>query len=186
MRWRILAFGVALLASGCSSLLPSSKKLTASPWETYRDAQLTFDKIIPGQTTELELKSLHLDPEAYPNIAILNYSDVLLRFMPHSSVSLDDLDPAVRECLSAKIMCKGFGISQSNVKRRRDGNFFADILGFTRATQITGWEFNGLLLLKNGVVIYKLTGGKPSIAEHEETHNPLGPVQSIGQKLLGF
>ena len=177
---------VALLAAGCSSLLPSSKKVTASPWETYRDAQLTFDKIIPGETTELELKSLQLDPDVHPNIAILNYSDVLLRFMPHASISLDDLDPAVRECLSVKIVCKGFSISQSNVKRRRDGNFFADILGFTRATQITGWEFNGLLLLKNGVVIYKLTGGKPSIAEHEETHNPLGPVQSIGQKLLGF
>jgi len=36
--------GVALLASGCSSLLPSSNKVTASPWESCRDAQLTFDK----------------------------------------------------------------------------------------------------------------------------------------------
>jgi hypothetical protein len=36
------------------------------------------------------------------------------------------------------------------------------------------------------VVIYKLTSGKPSIAEQEENHNPLGPVQSIGQRLLGF
>jgi hypothetical protein len=185
MRWS-LALAVVVLASGCSSLLPSSKKVTASPWESYRDAQLTFDKIIPGMTTELELKELHLDPQAYPNIAILNYSDVLLRFMPHASITADDLDPAVRECLSAKILCKGFQVSQSNVRRHREGNFFADVLGFNRETRITGWEFNALLLLKNGVVVYKLTGGKPSIAEHEENRNPLGPVQSIGQKFLGF
>jgi len=177
---------MALLVAGCSTLLPSSKKVTASPWQSYREAQLTFDKIIPGQTTELELKSLQLDPEAHPNIAILNYSDVLLRFMPHASISLDDLDAAVRECIGAKIVCKGFEFSQSNVNRHRNGNFFADVLGFARATQITGWEFHGLLLLKNGVVIYKLTGGKPSIAQHEVSRNPLGPVQSIGQKLLGF
>lgn len=175
-----------MLVSGCSSLLPSSTKVTASPWQSYREAQLTFDKIIPGQTTEPELRSLHLDPEAQPNIAILNYSDVLLRFMPHASISFDDLDAAVRECIGAKIVCKGLQISQSNVNRKRDGNFFADVLGFTRATQITGWEFQGLLLIKNGVVIYKLTSGKPSIAEQEQTRNPLGPVQSIGQKLLGF
>lgn len=186
MRWRLLVAFLAVLASGCSTLLPSSKKVTASPWQNYREAQLTFDKIIPGQTTELELKSLQLDPEAQPNIAILNYSDVLMRFMPHASISFDDLDAAVRECIGAKIVCRGLEISQSNVHRQRDGNFFADVLGFTRATQITGWEFHGLLLLKNGVVIYKLTGGKPSIAQHEQTHNPLGPVQSIGQKLLGF
>ena len=187
MRWRLLApLAVALVASGCTSLLPSSKKVTASPWASYRDAQLTFDKIIPGETTEFELTTLHLDPEAHPNIAILNYSDVMMRFMPHASISLNDLDPAVRDCIGAKIVCKGFEISQSNVKKHRNGNFFADVLGFNRETHITGWEFRGLLLVKNGVVIYKLTGGKPSIVEQEENRNPLGPVQSIGQRLLGF
>lgn len=177
---------MALLVAGCSTLLPSSKKATASPWQSYREAQLTFDKIIPGHTTEIELRLLHLDPDAHPNIAILNYSDVLLRFMPHASISLEDLDPAVRECVSAKIFCKGFAISQSNVNRHRNGNFFADVLGFNRETHISGWEFHGLLLIKDGVVVYKLTGGKPSIAQQEQDRNPLGPVQSIGQKLLGL
>ena len=70
--------------------------------------------------------------------------------------------------------------------RNRNGNFVADVLGFSKSTQITGWKFNGLLLIKEGVVIYKLSGGTPSIAQEEENTNPLGPVQSIGQKLLGF
>jgi len=42
------------------------------------------------------------------------------------------------------------------------------------------------VLIKDGVVIYKLSGGTPSIAQEEESKTPLGPVQTIGQKLLGF
>jgi hypothetical protein len=182
----LLVSALCLAGTACSSLLPSSKEATKSPWETYRDAQLTFDKIIPGRTTEIELRHLQLDPESHPNIAILNYSDVLTRFLPNSSVSMQDLDHGVRECITAKVLCKGFAVSQARVHKRRNGNFFFDVLGFNRETHISGWKFEGLILLKDGVVIYKLTGGTPSIAQTEEQKNPLGPVQSIGQKLLGF
>jgi hypothetical protein len=58
------------------------------------------------------------------------------------------------------------------------------VLGFSKSTHITGWKFNGLLLIKDGVVIYKLTGGQPSIAHQEEDNNPLGPVQSLGGSIL--
>ena len=177
---------VCCFLGGCSGLLPKSQQVTASPWGSYRDAQLTFDKIIPGQTTAPELHELHLDPQQHPNIAILNYSDVLRRFVPHASISMDDLDAGVRECLSAKTLCTGYEVSQKMMNKRREGQFIPDVLGFHRETNTTGWSFNGLILVKNGVVIYKLTGGQPAIAEHEEVTNPLGPIQSIGQKLLGF
>ena len=93
-RYRLPALLLALLPlllGGCSSMLPTTKTVVHSPWATYRDAQLIFDKIIPGQTTNLELRDLQLDPEANPNIAILNYSDVLQRFVPHASISMNDL-----------------------------------------------------------------------------------------------
>jgi hypothetical protein len=61
----------------------------------------------------------------------------------------------------------------------------ARLLGFKRETHTEGWRFNGLILLKDDVVIYKLTGGQPVIQETENTQNPLGPVQSIGSKLSG-
>jgi hypothetical protein len=174
------------MAGGCSSLLPSSKETLASPWQCYRDAQLTFDKVVPGQTTLLELKHLQLDPEANPNIAILNYSDVMRRFLPHASISMADLDRGVRDCIVAKTLCKGFEVNQKTLNRIRDGNFVADVLGFNRETQISGWTFNGLILIKDGVVIYKLTGGQPAIEERQESSTPLGPIQSVGQKLFGF
>jgi hypothetical protein len=180
-----VALLIASLLAGCGSMLPRSKETTASPWQSYQEVQQTFDKIVPGQTTFIELKELQLDPQASPNIAILNYSDVLRRFVPNASVSLADLDVGVKDCISAKTVCTGYEVNQKATNKKRDGNFLADFLGFHRETQTTGWSFNGLLLVKDGVVIYKLTGGQPVILQHEETRNPLGPAMGLAQKLFG-
>jgi hypothetical protein len=183
---RKIACAIAMLLAGCSAMLPRSGQVTASPWQSYRDAQLTFDKIIPGQTTALELKDLQLDPERNPNIAILNYSDVLRRFVPHASISMTDLDAGVRECIGAKTLCNGYEVNQQSINKSREGEFVADVLGFHRETRTSGWKFSGLILVKNGVVIYKLSGGQPTILEREESTNPLGPMQTFGQKILGL
>jgi len=173
------------LLAGCTSLLPRSKEVTRSPWSTYREAQATFDLIVPGKTTAEELKALELDPETVPNIAILNYSDVLRRFMLNQSVTLSDLDHGVQQCVMAKTVCRGLEINQRLVRKHRNGNFWLDVFGFKRETHTEGFRFNALVLLKDGIVVYKLTGGQPVIQESEHTQNPLGPVQSIGNKLTG-
>jgi hypothetical protein len=179
-----LCLAVWLLA-GCTALLPRSKETTASPWQTYREAQQTFDLIVPGKTTAADLRELSLDPETVPNIAILNYSEVLRRFMLNQSVTLSDLDDGVQECVKAKTVCRGYEINQRLVKKHRNGSFWLDVLGFKRETHTEGFRFNALVLLKDGIVVYKLTGGQPVIQESEHTQNPLGPVQSIGNKLTG-
>lgn len=184
---RLIALLPALLAClGCSGLLPKSTSVTKTPWATYREAQLNFDKIVPGKTTFAELKDLQLDPEANPNIVILNYSDILMRFLPNASISMADLDTGVRECITAKTVCRGYTINQKTVFRNREGNFLADVLGFRRETVVTGWSFNGLVLLKADVVVYKLTGGQPQILEHENVNSPLGPFMGIGQRFFGL
>lgn len=179
-----LVAGVWLLA-GCGSLLPKSKEATSSPWQTYQAVQETFDRIIPGQTTLTDLRRMHLDPGSNPNIAILHYADVMRRFMLNQSFSIADLDQGVRECVTAKIACKGFEINQSAVHRERTGNVVFDLLGFHRETHTAGWRFSGLILLKDDVVVYKLTGGQPVIRQTEENQNPLGPVQAIGSRITG-
>jgi hypothetical protein len=173
------------LVAGCSGLLPRSKETTASPWASYREAQETFDQIIPGTTTAEDLWELSLDPESMPNIAILNYSDVLRRFLLNQSVTLSDLDHGVQECVKAKTVCRGLEINQRLVQKQRNGSFWLDLFGFKRDTYTEGWRFNGLILLKEGIVVYKLTGGQPVIQESEHSQNPLGPVQSIGNRLTG-
>src|SRR5437660_4903901 len=179
---------IALLAliAGCSSLLPKSREVTASPWQTYQDAQDAFDKIIPGQTTIAELRQMSLDPARNANIAILNYADVMRRFMLNQSFSINDLDNGVRDCVSAKVACRGFEINQSQVHRQRMVNVVLDVLGFQRETDTARWRFNGLILLKDDIVVYKLTGGQPAIQQTEENQNPLGPVQAIGSKVTGI
>jgi hypothetical protein len=183
----VLTSGLALclLLQGCTSLLPRSRQVTHSPWATYKEAQGAFDLIVPGYTTEADLKDLMLDPSTVPNIAILNYSDVLRRFMLNQSVTMSDLDSGVQQCIQAKTVCRGLEINQSLVNKHRNGSFWLDFLGFKKETHTEGWRFNGLVLLKDGVVVYKLTGGQPVIHEQEHNQNPLGPVQSIGSKLLG-
>ncbi|MGQ0543719.1 MAG: hypothetical protein ACT4P3_00085 [Betaproteobacteria bacterium] len=173
------------LSGGCSSLLPRSHEVTVSPWASYDEAQATFDLIEPGWTTAYELKALSLDPETNPNIAILNYSDVLRRFLVSPSVTLADLDAGVRECISAKIDCRGFEVTQQQVRKHRNGNFWLDFLGFRKETHTAGWRFTGLVLLREDVVVYKLSGGQPSIHQQEKTSTPLGPVQAVGDKLFG-
>lgn len=170
----------ALLAGGCSSLLPQGESVTEGPWPSFEEAQQAFDKIVPRRTTVEELKQLKLDPASNPNITILNYSDVIRRFVPSPSVNAQELDDAVRECIAAKTACQGYEIEQKTLKRQRSGSFWADFLNFNRKVDVVGWRFNGLVLIKGGVVIYKLTGGQPAIREHEESRNPLGPLQSLG------
>ena len=177
---RLTGLALALLA-GCSALLPRGEAVAESPWNSYEDALKTFEKIEPHRTTVEDLAKLKLDPMQNPNITVLNYSDVLRRFIPSPSTNVDNLDSGVRECIEAKIACKGYEVDQKSTKRQRYGNFWADFLNFRRKTDIVGWRFNGVILLKNGLVVYKLTGGQPSIHEHEETSNPLGPLQGIGE-----
>lgn len=181
--WLAIIF-FPLYLGGCSSLLPKGEAETEGPWQTFGEAQQTFDKIIPHQTTVEELKQLKLDPASNPNITILNYSDLLRRFIPSPTINAHDLDPGVQECISAKTACKGYEIDQRVMKRNRYGNFWVDVFNFKRKVDIVGWRFNGVILIKDNLVVYKLTGGQPAIHEREENNNPLGPFQGIGESRL--
>jgi len=183
-RLTITMFLPALLA-GCGALLPRGESVTESPWQNYQEAQQAFDSIVAYKTTAEDLKKLKLDPLQNPNITLLNYSDVLRRFIPSPSTNAQDLDPGVQDCIRAKSACKGYEVDQKTMSRRY-GNFLADFLNFKRKVDIAGWRFNGVILIKDEIVVYKLTGGQPAIHELEESKNPLGPFQGIGEsRLLG-
>ena len=180
-----LAIGLSVLfLAGCGSLLPRGESVVESPWHSFADAQQTFDQIIPYKTTVEDLRKLKLDPLQNPNITLLNYSDVLRRFIPSPATNMQDLDSGVRDCIDAKSACKGYEVDQKTVTRRRYGNFWADFLNFKRKVNIVGWRFNGVILIKGDLVVYKLTGGQPVIHELEESKNPLGPLQGIGESKL--
>src|SRR5215510_2796973 len=135
---RLAIVVLLLLATGCSALLPRSQESTSSPWQTYQEAQLAFDRLVPGETSAADLKGMALDPSTNPNITILNYTDVLRRFLLSQSISLNDLDEGVRLCVSAKTGCRGFEINQKVLNKQRNGYFLLDLLGFKRDTHTKG------------------------------------------------
>ena len=176
----ILTFLLPLYISGCSSktFLPSTKETVSSPWNSYKNIQDLFDKINPYKTNLEDLDKLYLSPKVTPNIQILTHLDIMQRFIPNQSVGFKDLDDGLKDCLAAQDSCQAFEISIKNIYSERYGNVFLDLFNFRRKTKISGWEFKAIVVLKNDLVVYKISGGKPGIDEHQDRKNPLGPLQS--------
>ncbi len=167
-------------------MLPKSKETSGAPgsaWQSYQDAQETFDKIVPGKTTTAELAQMKLDPRANPNITILPRYEVMQRFIVNQTVTVNDLDEGVRICVEARENCRALEVNQTASQKKRVGNAALDITKVYRETHTAGWRFTGLLLIKDGVVVYKLTGGVPSSHEVAANRDVLSPLQALSSKL---
>ncbi len=167
-------------------MLPKSKETSGAPgsaWQSYQDAQETFDKIVPGKTTTAELAQMKLDPRANPNITILPRYEVMQRFIVNQTVTVNDLDEGVRICVEARENCRALEVNQTASQKKRVGNAALDITKVYRETHTAGWRFTGLLLIKDGVVVYKLTGGMPSTHEVAANRDVLSPLQALSSKL---
>lgn len=165
---------------GCGSLFPSEKRTVKTPWGNFKDVKNAFDQVIPYQTSADDLVKLNFDPYTTSNITILTYLEIMQRFMPNPSISRDDLDPGIRECLAVRDACQAYEMRQQNLNQERYGNIMLDIFNFRRQTQKSGWEFNVLIVMKHDLVVYKLWSGKPNLDETVDTKNPLGPLQDLG------
>lgn len=162
---------------GCASMLPVGRSSAESPWQSFEAAKEAFDKITPHQTTRADLTELHFDPFNTPNVEILTYLEIMERFMPNTSITKEDLDQGLQECIAAKEECQAYEMKIHKTRAERHGSVFLDLFQFKRKTHHTGWEFSALLVLKGDIVVYKLWGGKPKIDAEIYRKNPLGPLQ---------
>lgn len=180
MRFVVLPV-IAVALSACASwgILPSTVETTESPFPSYKSAEDAYAQITPYVTTARELKSRGVDPYSTPNIRVLNYLDLVPRFLPQQSMKMEDLDPAVQACLTARDRCTGWLAEPSTSSKDRTGNVALDVLGFERETTSTGWKASMLLLVQDGVVVYKLWSGTPTILEVKTETKPLGPLQDL-------
>jgi hypothetical protein len=167
-------------------MLPSSKESTGSGagWQTYQDAQETLDRIVPGKTTHAELKALKLDPSLNPSVTALHRAEVTTRFIPNSLITVADLDEGVRVCIEAREQCRAFEVNHVSTQQKRKGNAALDIVRVYRETHTAGWRFTALILMKDGVVVYKLTGGQPLIHQIEAKRDNLAPLQALSARYL--
>ncbi|MDD3608549.1 MAG: hypothetical protein PHI49_02205 [Halothiobacillaceae bacterium] len=171
----------SLAMSGClSSLLPRGKSLTAAPWDSYDQAYAAFARIEVGVTTEAELETLEFGDDNPTNVRVLNYTDVITRFIPSPAIAKEDLDPGILRCIEARNACKVFEYDVRKLDKKRYGNFLLDFFYFERNEEVRGWSVNALFLILDEVVVYKLWKGQPNILEYHHERNPLGPLQGAG------
>lgn len=177
--WLVLA----LLLSGCQTLLPDTKAQVGNTWKSYDEAAAAIERIVPYETRRADLWAAGMDPRTNPSITILSFSDVVQRFAASSAMRPEDFDKGVRECLTSGKTCSAYRVDVRSVHRERVGNFWLDSLAFRRETYVTGFSFNALVLMVDDLVVYTLYGGQPGIREHEIVRNPLGPLQSWGDQV---
>ena len=179
---RCLLVAAVILLTGCSSLLPSKKDETVTSWEEFEQVKEAYDKITLGNS-RAELKELGFDVDNSPNIQLLSYLDVADKI---DTIPMTQLDPGLQECLQRRDECQAYEIDLKKLRGKRIGNFWADFFNFRRRTDATGWRFNGLLVMIDDRVTYKLWSGTPKAELYEEKRNPLGPLQTFGDMTLGL
>ena len=184
-----LTLGTMLLTAGCKNLFPNNQSTTLSRWKNWNDVNVAFEKIAPHQTTVEDLRSLGFDPKVSPNIKILTYVEIVQTFMPNPAIRLHDLPDGVLEYLETKTNTCAYLVELEDIRDIRHGNLFLDVLGFKRMTHESGWRFKGLILIKDDVVIYKLSSGEPQVSREENKIKPLGPFQELDDSVghsIGF
>jgi hypothetical protein len=174
---------LAVLAGGCSSLLPRSRS-ESSPFQSFDEARNAIETLQPMSSDVATLTQLGIDPVKQPNTVILTQADIVHRFLPSGLLKREDLDPGVLLCLEARDACRGWELKATRILKARTGNFLTDFTNFVRHSETTGWRFNALILLVNNVVVYRAWGGQPNINEIEHSINPLGPLQEVGPAVV--
>ena len=89
-------FGVAasiLVASvlvGCGGLglLPRESDLKNTTFKSYKDVEVAYSDITPGQTRVTDLVAIGFDANDSPNVEVLSYLGVIERFIPRDSIRM--------------------------------------------------------------------------------------------------
>jgi len=174
------------LLGACASLLPSARTEVVSTWSSYEVALQSLAAITPYQADRLAVHRQGLDPRHHPGVSVLHYADVLKRFAAAASLPPEHLDRGIRDCLHAGQRCTGYAVSVTKKHSKRVGNFWLDMLSFRRETVITGWSVDALLVFVDDQLVYELVGGQPTVQVLELQRNPLGPLQTLGERALSL
>ena len=184
--FRIVCLGISLLLGGCASLLPRGASEQPSGFDTFDAAAQAFDKVVAYNTTVEQLKALGFDLRSSPNVTLISYPQLTGRLAPDRGVPFEAIDPGIRDCIVARLACQAYEFHMGRETTRREGSFMLDFLNFRRETRVTGWRFEGLLAVRDGVVLFRSHGGEPRTDRTDRQVNPLGPLQRAGEGAGGL
>lgn len=181
---RLLSMALAALLSaslaGCASLLPRGSSEQPSGFDSFESAQRALEQVLPFRTTVAELAGLGFDPEGGRNVTRVPHPEVVTRLAPHPGVPLETLDEGVRACVAAQAQCRAYVFHLGGQTQRREGSFWLDFFNFKRTTAVAGWRFDGLVVVRGELVVFRNFGGEARIDRTERQVNPLGPLQRAG------
>jgi hypothetical protein len=182
----VLLLAMAAALGGCASggLLPDSSVAVRAEFGDFDTARNAFETIEPYKTTISDLKTLGFDT-ASPNVRSIGYPDVVGRLAPNSSLGLEQLDPGIRDCILARLECRVYEYRLANETRVRKGSFALDWLDFKRTVEVKSWQFDGIVAVSKGVVLFRNYGAAPHNERTEREFNPLGPLQGVGDSVAG-
>ena len=183
---RIGLFGTCLTLCGCANLLPRGDIERPSGFDSFEAAAQAFDKVVAYRTTVEQLKALGFDLQSSPNVTLISYPQLTGRLAPDRGVPFEAIDPGIRDCIVARLACQAYEFQLGRETTRREGSFMLDFLNFRRTTRVTGWRFEGLLAVRDGVVLFRSHGGEPRTDRTERQANPLGPLQRAGEGAGGL
>ena len=167
-------------------MLPRGNSEGPSQFDSFEAAAAAFDKIVSHRTTVEELKSLGFDLQASSNLTVIPYPQLTARLSPDPGVPFETLDPGIRECILAHQGCQAYEFHLARETSHHEGGFFLDFLNFRRTIRVSGWRFNGLVAVRDGVVLFRSYGGEPRNDRTERQVNPLGPLQPAGEAVGGL
>jgi hypothetical protein len=182
--WYLVSMLSGLSLGGCGSLLPQSKQTSDLPWSSYENGQAAFSSIVPEKTTLADLRAMGINPKDTPNVTLLNHADTTRKLVTYPTMDVKRLPASVQACIASPYHCYAYEIEQKHIERKREGSFWPDFFNFKRHVQISGWQFDALLVIQDELVVYKLWSGKANIRQQEEEHNPLGPLQGMGGSVI--
>ena len=151
------------LLTGCASLLPREQAVDLSSFGSFDAAREALERVVPYQTTVADLKALGFDVHASSNVVRIPYPGLITRLVPHPNTPMNELDLGIRDCIAAREACAAYEFRIERSSRKREGDFWLDFLNFRRITVITGWRFDGLVAIRDGIVLFRNYGGEPRI-----------------------
>ncbi len=172
---------LALPLAGCAGLLPAARQDVSHCWQDFEEAKQSYDQITPYSTTIATIRSLGFDPYKTSNMQVLNQAQVVNAVLPSPLQERATIPRGIADCMRVQEGCTGYLIEPSKINQQRTGNFLLDFLNFKRVTETTGWKFSALVVVIDGVVVYKQWSGQPKIESTDVRVNPLGPLQSMGE-----
>lgn len=178
---RVLLLLACAALPACASLLPSGSSEVRSAFPSFEAARAAIERVVPYRTTVAELGQLGFDLQDSANVTRIPYPELISRLAPNPAVPLDEMDAGIRDCILSRQECRAYQFQLGEQRRRREGNFMLDFLNFKRTTHVTGWRFEGLIVVRNGVVLFRNYGGEPQADRREQQVNPLGPLQPAGE-----